>query len=54
MDIHVNNILVVNDEEMRPLDRPRPRRENKTETDIRHIEWEGFTSFRAESKRAKC
>jgi hypothetical protein len=54
MDIHVNNILVVNDEEMRPLVRTRHRRENKTKTDIRDIEWEGFTSFRAESKGAKC
>ena len=37
MDIRVNKIFVVNAEEMRPLDRPRHRRENKTETDIRDI-----------------
>jgi len=37
MDIRVNNIFVVNVEEMRPLDRPRHRRENETEADIRDI-----------------
>ena len=36
-DIRVNNIFVVNVEEMRPLDRPRHRRENETETDVRDI-----------------